>query len=141
MSLGRIGARAAFVAVGVFVYVAVMAAASWAEAPTPICVPEAASQSVLSTNAKGECPPKKTGKTTVNYKTEALPGPAELEKLDKILPRINYVESGVAGKPTIQFTGVNVQIVNGEGKTEGMNGAGNLVIGYDEMPFGSREQT
>jgi hypothetical protein len=27
---------------------------------------------------------------------------------------------------------VNVQIVNGEGKTELVNGAGNLVIGYDE---------
>src|SRR5207249_3777178 len=37
-------------------------------------------------------------------------------------------------KPTIQFSGVNVQIVNGEGKEEAMNGAGNLVVGYDEFP-------
>jgi hypothetical protein len=31
-----------------------------------------------------------------------------------------------------------VQIVNGEGKTASENGAGNLVIGYDELP---KEQT
>jgi len=29
-------------------------------------------------------------------------------------------------------TGVNVQIVNGEGSTETANGLGNLIIGYNE---------
>jgi hypothetical protein len=99
-----------------------------AEGPTKICVPEAASKPVLSPNAKNECPTKSTTK----YKTEALPGPAELEALNRILPHVDYVEGGVGGKPTIQFSGVNVQIVNGEGKTESLNGEGNLVIGYDE---------
>jgi hypothetical protein len=99
---------------------------------TTICVPEHASSQVLSTNTKGECPSKVISKATVKYKVEALPGTAELEKLDKILPHVNYVETGVGGKPTVQFSGVNVQVVNGEGKTESVNGAGNLVIGYDE---------
>ena len=101
---------------------------SGAEAPTVICVPETASKPVLSASTKNECPTKSTTK----YKREALPGAAELDALDRILPHVNYVESGVGGKPTIQFSGVNVQVVDGEGKTESVNGEGNLVIGYDE---------
>jgi hypothetical protein len=109
------------------------ATAAWAEVPTTVCVPEAASKSVLSTNAKGECPTKTVNKVTVKYKTEPLPGKAELEKLDKLLPHVNYVESGIGGKPTIQFSGLNVQVVSGAGATgAAVNGEGNLVIGYDE---------
>ena len=99
-----------------------------AEAPTKICVPEAASKPILSASAKNECPAKGTTK----YKAELQPGPAELETLDRVLLHVNYVEGGIGGKPTIQFFGVNVQVVNGEGKTESVNGEGNLVIGYDE---------
>ena len=36
------------------------------------------------------------------------------------------------GHPTLRFSGVNVQVVNGEGATNTMNGTGNLIIGYDE---------
>jgi hypothetical protein len=109
---------------------------AWGEATATICVPEASSKQVLSTNTKGECPAKKA----VKYKVEALPGPAELQELDKLLPHITYVESGVGGKPTIQFSGVNVQIINGEGATATNNGEGNLVIGYDENE-GKHQQT
>jgi hypothetical protein len=119
---------AAVMLVALFLMIGVGSA--WAEAPTKICVPEGASKPVLSASTKNECPTKSTTK----YKTEALPGPAELEALDKILPHLKYVESGVGGKPTIQFSGVNVQVVNGEGKTSAVNGAGNLIIGYDEEP-------
>jgi hypothetical protein len=66
------------------------------------------------------------------YEKIELPPPAQLETLNKILPHTKYDEKGVGGKPTIQLSGVNVQIVNGEGKTETANGEGNLVIGYDE---------
>jgi hypothetical protein len=59
---------------------------------------------------------------------------AEQEKLQSILPYVRFVASGVGGKPTIQFSGANVQIVNGEGKTATTNGAGNFIIGYDEEP-------
>jgi hypothetical protein len=135
--LSRVGVA---VAAAVVAFVTIVGAA-WAEAPTTICVPERASSQVLSTNAKGECPAKVISKTTVKYKAEALPGSAELEKLDKVLPHIKYVESGVGGKPTIQFFGVNVQVVSGEGKTSGpTNGEGNLVLGYDENA-GNHEQT
>jgi hypothetical protein len=120
--------------VALLVTLLITASAALAEAPTTICVPEHASSPVLATNAKGECPAKVISKTTVKYKSEPLPGTAELEKLDKLLPHVNYIESGVAGRPTIQFSGVNVQIVNGEGSTPAVNGSGNLVIGYDEGP-------
>jgi hypothetical protein len=63
---------------------------------------------------------------------------AELETLRRLLPHIKYIGVGVGGKPTVQFSGVNVQIVNGEGKTATTNGEGNLVIGYDER---ARTQT
>jgi hypothetical protein len=57
---------------------------------------------------------------------------SELETLRSILPHMRYVASGVGGKPTVQLSGVNVQLVNGEGNTATTNGVGNLVIGYDE---------
>lgn len=60
--------------------------------------------------------------------------------LKGILPHIKYLASGVGGKPTIQFSSVNVQVVNGEGTTASLNGEGNLVIGYDENPA-NRSQT
>jgi hypothetical protein len=59
---------------------------------------------------------------------------SEQETLKSIIPYIKYVASGVGGKPTILFSGANLQIVDGEGLTEDTNGAGNLIIGYDENP-------
>jgi hypothetical protein len=44
-------------------------------------------------------------------------GAGELETLNKILPHLSYLERGVGGKPTVQFSGVNVQVVSGAGKT------------------------
>ena len=59
--------------------------------------------------------------------------PAEVALLKNILPHIQFVASGVGKKPTVQFSGVNVQVVSGAGSTSGaVNGMGNLVIGYDE---------
>ena len=60
----------------------------------------------------------------------------EISTLKGILPCITKVDEGIDKKPTVQFHGCNVQIVNGEGKTKTTNGEGNLVIGYDEFPGG-----
>ncbi len=39
----------------------------------------------------------------------------------------------VDGQPTVRFSGVNVQVVDGTGDTDGtVNGTGNLVVGYNE---------
>jgi Collagen triple helix repeat (20 copies) len=64
----------------------------------------------------------------------------EAAQLKAILPFIKFAASGVGGKATIVFSGVNVQVVNGEGKTDSVHGAGNLVIGYGENA-GKNEHT
>ncbi len=56
----------------------------------------------------------------------------EEAQLKALLKYLNVESSGIDGKPTVRFSGANVQIVNGEGKTATTNGEGNLVIGYDE---------
>jgi hypothetical protein len=60
--------------------------------------------------------------------------PEQAEQLKALLPYVRFVGTGVAGKPTVQFSGVNLEIVNGEGTTRSANEEGNLVIGYDEEP-------
>lgn len=59
----------------------------------------------------------------------------ELAELKSILPDLKFVASGVDGKPTIQFSGVNVQVLNGAGQTNSENGEGNLIIGYDNYGY------
>lgn len=120
-----------------------------------LCVPDAPGRPIVTPNSHGEC----ANHGVVRYKLmdlgkegpagpqgkEGPAGPAgpegrnalsaeELETLREILPCTKFVASGIDGKPTIQFSGCNVQIVNGEGKTASTNGEGNLVIGYDESP-------
>src|SRR5262249_41187818 len=59
---------------------------------------------------------------------------SKVAALEATLKGVTRTETGVGGKPTIQFSGVNVQVVNGAGKTATANGEGNLVIGYDAFP-------
>ncbi len=121
--LGIMGAIAAALMI-------VGAAPAWAESSTWICVPETTGATVTSGGSEGKCEAKTTA--------VELPPAAEMTTLNSILPHMQYIASGIGGKPTIKFSGVNVQIINGEGKTATVNGDGNLVIGYDE---GVREQT
>jgi hypothetical protein len=96
-------------------------------ASVSMCVPTTPGQPLVS----GAC----SGSGT----TVALPASsADQQTLISILPYVRFVASGVGGLPTVQFTGANVQIVNGAGSTAKTNGAGNLVLGYDE---GAGEQT
>jgi hypothetical protein len=44
----------------------------------------------------------------------------------------NVTVATVNGQPTVRFTAVNVQVVNGAGTTNTINGTGNLIVGYDE---------
>jgi hypothetical protein len=44
----------------------------------------------------------------------------------------------VNGVRTVRFTGVNLQVVNGTNSTEIINGAGNLIVGYDEANTNTR---
>lgn len=111
--------------VGIILAAALSAMAAGASAST-LCVEEVAEGKV-------------TGPTTVGgsacnpgYEKVDLPSAAELETLNQVLPHVTYEAAGIDGKPTVELSGVNVQIVNGEGNTWNVNGEGNLVIGYDE---------
>lgn len=74
----------------------------------------------------------KAGVCEATYTKTTLLAEAEQEKISQILPFVNFVKEGIDKKPTIQFSRANVQIVNGLGKTQSINGTGNLIIGYDE---------
>jgi hypothetical protein len=72
------------------------------------------------------------GKHEGKYEKLADLSPEQEQKLTALLAHVNVQAEGIDNKPTVQFTGANVQIVNGEGKTQSANGEGNLVVGYDE---------
>ncbi|HYM36152.1 MAG TPA: hypothetical protein VET48_12185, partial [Steroidobacteraceae bacterium] len=58
-------------------------------------------------------------------------------QLTNITPLNGVVSlSSQNGVPTVRFTNVNVQVVNGLGSTSTINGAGNLLIGYNEARGG-----
>jgi hypothetical protein len=118
--------RAALTAITVgMVLLTIGVSPTWAQPTTTICVPEKAGTPVVSGTSEGTC-------TSPKYNALRLPGPEGLATLNKILPHLKFQEEGVGGKPTIQISGVNVQIINGMGHSDTTNGAGNLVIGYDE---------
>jgi hypothetical protein len=151
--------RAELVGVVLIAAVATTGGSAWAGSAVRLCVPKGEGSAAL-TPKHGKCKRGYTltslgaeGKEGKQGKTgaEGRPGPegktgpegkagttgftsGELETLKGILPCIKSVKEGIGGKPTVQFSGCNVQIVNGEGKTESANGEGNLVIGYDESP-------
>ncbi len=90
-----------------------------------ICVPATAGAAITSAGS-GSC----SSGTQV-----ALPSSSAAQQtLIGILPYINYEASGIDGKPTIQFSGANLQVVNGSGSESTINGEGNLIIGYDPSP-------
>jgi trimeric autotransporter adhesin len=90
-----------------------------------LCVPSGEG-AAITTPSKGSC----GSGTTVKLPSEAK----EQEKLIAVLPYINYQAEGVGKKPTVQFTGVNLQVINGSGVETTINGTGNLIVGYDEKP-------
>lgn len=77
-----------------------------------------------------ECVPTTAGQAVVSGGTDSHPS-CGIGTTAVLAP--TYVASGVGGKPTVEFSSVNVQVVSGSGSTNGaVNGEGNLVVGYDE---------
>ncbi len=123
-ALGSVAVTAC-VGIGVLLIVASGAMASG----TKLCIAEKEGGSVKTPKA-GVCPAK--------YKLTELGEPSALsrgeqEELKEIRKYVKVIPSGIDGKPTVQVSGANVQIINGEGNTATTNGEGNLVIGYDEL--------
>jgi hypothetical protein len=99
-------------------------AAGTASAGIFICVPAAGA--VTSGGTSGAC-----GTATP---VELPQSRAEQQTLLSILPYLSFNATGVGGKPTIAVKGANLQILNGTGSTTTANGAGNLILGYNEYP-------
>ncbi|HLK10995.1 MAG TPA: hypothetical protein VKW76_06410 [Candidatus Binatia bacterium] len=76
---------------------------------------------------------KDDGAECAAYVKGCTPGPrfsdqAKADALQQLVGAISFHHS----VPTIEFSGVNVQIDSGSGATDGpVNGSGNLIIGYD----------
>ena len=54
----------------------------------------------------------------------------EQETLKALLPCLHFTT--LNGRPDVEITGCNLQVVNGLGKTVSSNGVGNIIIGDDE---------
>jgi hypothetical protein len=130
----------------------VAAGSTWGATGIKLCVPKKEGSAVLTPKhgvckkryrlrnlgVEGKAGPE--GKAGAEGKTgaEGKAGftAAEAAQLKSLLPYIKFVGSGVGGQPTIQFSGVNVQVLNGTGSEESSNGKGNLVVGYDAAVAG-----
>jgi hypothetical protein len=84
----------------------------------------------LATTPGWECVPTTAGQAVVSGGTGAAPSCSSGTPV--LAP--TYVSSGVGGKPTVQLSGVNLQVINGSGVETTVNGTGNLILGYDEKP-------
>jgi hypothetical protein len=93
-----------------------------AHAASVICIPDTAGAAVTSGGPLGAC----NNGTAVKMPATA----ADQQKLIDLLPYITYKAAGIGQKPTLKFTGLNVQISKkeypGYGNTDG---TGNLIIG------------
>jgi trimeric autotransporter adhesin len=106
---------------------------------TRIAVSAVAVFAVAATTATGavtpgwECVPATPGKAVTSGGTGTAPSCASGTPV--LAP--TYVAAGVGGRPTAEFSAVNVQIVSGSGATSGpVNGEGNLIVGYAENANG-----
>jgi hypothetical protein len=100
-------------ALAIGLLLSITGAALAATTPGWECVPTTAGQAVVS-GGTGTAPSCSTGATAVLAPT--------------------YVASGANGKPTVQLSAVNLQVINGSGSETTVNGTGNLILGYDEAP-------
>ena len=64
--------------------------------------------------------------------TENATLPTAVGTLQDKLSAVSFDATGLNGLPTLKISGANLQLVNGAGVTDTLNGLGNLFIGYDE---------
>jgi hypothetical protein len=89
--------------------------------------------------ARSELAAVGTARQTVQLQLGALQRQIEALKAEvgglraSSIPDLNgYLTFDVSnGYPTALFRGINVQIVNGMGETQSVNGTGNLIVGYN----------
>ena len=61
----------------------------------------------------------------------------QIDAMDTYIQQLQaYIEVDESTKPeqpVVRVVGANLQILNGEGRTNSVNGTGNLIVGYDEI--------
>jgi hypothetical protein len=76
--------------------------------------------------------------STLQQQIELLAREVKSLKANTVLDLNGYLTFDVSnGYPAALFRGINVQIVNGTGETQTMNGLGNLIVGYNRPSAGS----
>ena len=75
---------------------------------------------------------------TLRQQVDLLKAEVKALKANTVLDLNGYLGFDVSnGYPTALFRGINVQIVNGTGDTQTVNGMGNLVVGYNRSSNGA----
>lgn len=71
------------------------------------------------------------------YAVRALETEAKLAALQAQVDQLTALLSGITRNgDTLLFEGMNLQVVNGTDNTWDTNGLGNIIVGYNEEPFG-----
>jgi hypothetical protein len=87
-------------------------------------------------SAGGTCSQNKTALVlAADSDVQALA--ARVQTLESEVTSLRSLLSGVTrttfdGADTLRFSGMNLQVVNGQGSTDTTNGLGNLIVGYDD---------
>ena len=98
-------------------------------------------QGLCSEKEGGSIKLPKAGVCKTGYKLTELGEPSvlsktEQEELKELRKYAKVIPSGIDGKPTVQVSDANVQVVANPAGHEGeTNGLGNVVVGADEEPF------
>jgi hypothetical protein len=70
--------------------------------------------------------------TSLRKEVQAANDAVRALRANSVLDLNGYVSfDNSSGYPTVLFNGINVQVVNGTGATQSVNGLGNLILGYN----------
>jgi hypothetical protein len=123
-----------------------------------LCIPEAGNQPTLTPTA-GTCSAKykltelgaegkegkagKEGAPGKEGKEGKLSGlsEAEIKTLDEVLPYMKFVKEGVDKKPTVKFSGANVQVLSGSVKSRKSMVWGIWSSALTNIPMRRRDRT
>lgn len=142
---GRAVTRIATIAAATVLALALNAGAALAADGQQLCI-DGPSKAVTTPSEDGQCRRGET-LTTLATQSEVDALQARVEALETAnatltqtvaelqdkLSKVSYDETGLNGEPTLRIAGANLQIVNGLGTTDTINGLGNLFVGYDEF--------
>jgi hypothetical protein len=126
--------------IGLGLGLALWAHAALADSPLQLC---AKGNGQVYSASSGSCPADApTALPPVARQTDLAALESRVTKLEALLAGVSLSSDGstltIAGNSTLKrvlFSGVNVQVVNGSGSESTLNGLGNLIVGYADIPF------